>query len=206
MEAMDAILSRRSIRVYGPESVPDELVKQLLKAAMSAPSGGNEQPWHFVVVNSRKTLEDIAAVHPNAQMLSGAPMAILVCGEERREKYKGLWVQDCAAATENILIAAQALGLGCVWVGVYPVRERVNALRILLGIPAEVAPFSLVVVGYPAELKPPVDRFDQARIHHNRWDLSSISGLEGVSSFFWMKMKIRRMIRSLLFSVLTLSY
>ena len=169
MDAMNAILSRRSIRRYTNQPVSDEVMKELLEAAMSAPSAGNEQPWHFVVIDERKILDEIPKYHPYSQMLKDAPAAIMVCGDETLQKYEGYWVQDCSAATENILIAAQAKGLGAVWLGVYPIEDRVVALRKLLGIPEHVIPFSLISVGYPAEQKPRSDRYDDSRIHHNQW-------------------------------------
>lgn len=169
MDAMDAILSRRSVRQYTAQPVPDEVIRELLKAAMSAPSAGNEQPWHFVVIDDRRTLDAIPKFHPYSAMLRSAAVAILVCGDERMEKHKGFWVQDCSAATQNILLAAHAEGLGAVWLGVYPVEERVVGFRELLGIPEDVIPFSLVSVGYPAEQKPLADRYDGSRIHDNRW-------------------------------------
>ncbi|MGQ9515504.1 MAG: nitroreductase family protein [Thermoproteota archaeon] len=120
MDALEAILSRRSIRKYDARSIPDSVVEKLLASAMSAPSAGNEQPWHFVVITDRQILKEIPKYHPYSQMLTSTPMAILVCGDPKLERYKGFWVQDCSAATENILIAANAEGLGAVWLGVYP--------------------------------------------------------------------------------------
>lgn len=169
MDAMTAILSRRSIRRYTKEPVPDEVIKELLEAAMSAPSAGNEQPWHFVVITDRKILDEIPKIHPYAQMLREAPVAILVCGDKKLQKYEGYWVQDCSAATENILIAVQAKGLGGVWLGVYPVEDRVSGIRRLLGIPEDVTPFSLISIGYPAEQKPPANRYNAERVHKDRW-------------------------------------
>ena len=169
MDAMDAILSRRSIRRYTRQSVSDETIKELLEAAMSAPSAGNEQPWHFVVIRERQILNEIPKYHPYSQMLKDAPLAIMVCGDEQLQKYQGYWVQDCSAATENLLIAVQAKGMGAVWLGVYPIEDRVAALRELLGIPDNVIPFSLISIGYPAEQKPRSDRYDDSRIHHNQW-------------------------------------
>jgi len=169
MDAMDAILSRRSIRAYTSQPVPDDVVKELLEAAMSAPSAGNEQPWHFMVLTDRQILNEIPMFHPYSHMLEGAPLAILVCGDVHLEKYKGYWVQDCSAATQNILIAVQAKGLGAVWLGVYPIEERVVGMRKLLGIPEHVIPFSLISIGYPAEQKPRANRYNRSRIHHNRW-------------------------------------
>jgi len=169
MDAMKAILSRRSIRSYTDKPVSDAVVRELLEAAMSAPSAGNEQPWHFIVITDRAILDEIPKIHPYAGMLAQAPVAIMVCGDQRLEKYAGYWVQDCAAATENLLLAAHAKGLGAVWLGVYPTEDRVKGLRKLMGVPDDVVPFSIISVGYPAEEKPPADRYDDARVHHDRW-------------------------------------
>jgi len=169
MDAMNAILSRRSIRKYTAQAVSDETITELLEAAMSAPSAGNEQPWRFLVIKDRETLNEIPRFHPYSRMLDHAPVAILVCGDKRLEKYEGYWVQDCSAATQNILIAVQAKGLGAVWLGIYPLEERVAEFRKLLDIPDSVIPFALISIGYPAEQKPPSERFDASRIHHERW-------------------------------------
>ena len=169
MDAMEAIISRRSIRRYTGQTIPGEMIEQLLQAAMSAPSAGNMQPWQFVIIDDRKILDKIPKVHPYATMVREAPLAILVCGDLDLDGFGGYWVQDCSAATENILIAAQAKGLGGVWLGVYPVEDRVVGLRKLLDIPEQVIPFSLISIGYPAEQKPRSDRYDDSRIHHDRW-------------------------------------
>jgi len=166
---MDAVLSRRSIRKYTSKPVPDQLIKELLEAAMSAPSAGNEQPWHFIVITDRGILGEIPKCHPYSHMLREAPVAVLVCCDLNLDIHGGLWVQDCSAATENLLIAVQAKGLGGVWLGVYPREERVTGLRKLLSIPENVLPFSLIPIGYPAEQKPRADRYDTSRVHHNRW-------------------------------------
>jgi len=169
MDAMEAILSRRSIRRYTDKQVSDEVVKELLEAAMSAPSAGNEQPWHFVIITDRQILNEIPKIHPYSGMLKEAPLAVLICGDESLQKYKVYWVQDCSAATENLLIAINAKGLGGVWLGVYPIEDRVKGIRKLLGMPENVIPFSLISVGYPAEQKPPANRYDESRVHHNKW-------------------------------------
>jgi nitroreductase len=166
---MDAILKRRSIRKYTGEPVPENALKDLLEAAMAAPSAGNEQPWHFIVIKDRAILDQIPRVHPYSQMIKQAPVAILVCGDLNLAAHGEMWVQDCAAATENLLIAAQARGLGAVWLGVYPREERMDGLRKLLRIPENVVPFSLIPVGYPAERKPPASRYKESRVHYNRW-------------------------------------
>lgn len=166
---MDPVIARRSIRKYTDEGVSEEALETLLKAAMAAPSAGNEQPWHFVVIRDHSVLERVPQLHPYADMVPHAALAVLVCGDETLDMHGGYWVQDCAAATENILIEAQQLGLGAVWLGVYPVEERVEALRRLLLIPAAIVPFALVPVGHPAEEKPPAERFDSSRVHYDCW-------------------------------------
>ena len=166
---MKSILGRRSIRKYTSQPVTDSQIQQMVTAAMAAPSAGNEQPWEFVVIRDRATLKAIPKFHPYSLMLYEASVAILVCGDLSREKYSGYWVQDCAAATENMLLAAVELGLGAVWLGVYPTEDRVTALRKLLRIPETVVPFSLVSIGYPAEKQNPSDRFDLSRIHYDKW-------------------------------------
>jgi len=169
MDAIEAILSRRSIRKYIKKSISKELIKNLLEAAMSAPSAGNEQPWHFIVILDTQILSKIPTFHNHAEMLKEAALGILVCCDKNLEKHKGMWIQDCSAATENILIAVQAKGLGAVWLGVYPRTGRINGLRKLLNIPEHVIPFSLVSIGYPAEQKPRANRYSKPRIHYNRW-------------------------------------
>lgn len=169
MEAMEAILSRRSIRRYTEQAVSDETIQELLAAAMSAPSAGNEQPWHFVVIKDRDILNEIPNLHPHSGMLKDAPVAILVCGDLDLQKYEGFWVQDCSAATQNLLVAAQAKGLGGVWLGVYPSEDLVVGLRKMLNMPDNVVPFSLISIGYPAEQKPPADRYDASRVHNDQW-------------------------------------
>lgn len=167
---MKAIMNRRSIRKYTEQTVSDEQVKMLLEAAMCAPSAGNEQPWHFVVIKDRQLLDRVPEYHPHSSMIKQASVAILICGDTRLSKYDvDYWVQDCAAATENLLIAAQDLGLGAVWLGVYPRQERVQGLRGLFNIPEEVFPFALVPVGYPAEQKGPENRYREDRVHRNTW-------------------------------------
>lgn len=168
MDTLEAILTRRSIRKYKAGSISDETITQLLKAAMSAPTATGEA-WHFVVVKERDVLNAVCSFHPHAQMLKGAAVAIAVCGDPTVEALKGRWPLDCAAATENILIAANALGLGACWVGIYPVEERMQGLRDLLGIPAHVMPLSMVSLGYAAEKKKPPERFRLDRVHHGRW-------------------------------------
>lgn len=169
MEAMEAILTRRSIRRYTGQPVEMETVHELLEAAMSAPSAGNEQPWQFVVVTERWLLNEIPGHHPHSSMVPGAALAILVCGDTKREKHAGFWVQDCAAATQNILLAAHARGLGDVWLGIHPRQQRAEVFRRLFGLPEYVVPLCLIAIGHPAEEKPSPNRYDPARIHYDKW-------------------------------------
>ena len=135
MELLDAIHTRRSIRKYLDKPVTEEMIGILLKAAMSAPSAGNQQPWHFVVVRDRAKLDTIPSFHPYSKMVLQAPAAIVVCGDPDGKKWPTFWDQDASAATQNILLAARDLGLGTVWVGIYPEKDRMDGFRKLLGIP-----------------------------------------------------------------------
>ncbi|NOX53949.1 MAG: nitroreductase family protein [Planctomycetes bacterium] len=169
MDALECIRTRRSIREYTEQPVSEELVEQLLRAAMMAPSARNQQPWHFVVIDDRQLLQQIPDFHPNGAMAAQAPLAILVCGDVSLELSPGYWPIDCAAAVQNLLLAAHALGLGAVWTGVYPREERMNGFRKMLGLPDNVIPHTLIPVGYPAERPATEDRYRPDRVHRNGW-------------------------------------
>lgn len=162
---LDIIFKRRSIRKYHDKPVSAEHIETLLRAAMAAPSASNKQPWQFVVVEDRATLNAFMDVHAYARMLSEATLCIAVCGE----KSKPFWVQDCSAATQNILLAAAGLGLGSVWLGVHPNAEREAQVASILGIPEEHAPLCLIAIGHPAEEKGPSERFNTEKVHHEKW-------------------------------------
>jgi nitroreductase len=166
---IDAILKRRSIRRYSGKPVDKSMIKELLIAGMYAPSARNECPWHFLVIDERSLIDRIMNIHPYASMLSGASLAILVCGDSNLELSKGYWPVDCSAATQNILLAAHALGLGAVWLGVYPREERQQGIREIFKLPGHIHPFSLISVGYPGEDKPVPERFQEDRIRWNHW-------------------------------------
>lgn len=166
---MKAIFTRRSIRKYKPGLITDRTVRRLLEAAMAAPSAGDERPWQFVVLRDRAVLDAVPAIHSNAQMAREAAIAVVVCGDLKKEKYKGYWVQDCAAATENLLLAVADAGLGAVWCGIYLLEERVRAFRKLLRAPAHIVPFAIVPIGRPAEKKSPAKRYDPSCVHKDRW-------------------------------------
>ena len=169
---LDIICARRSIRSYTDESVSEEHVRMLLEATMSAPSAGNRQPWELVVVTEREKLDALADGHPHGKMLYRAPLCIAVCGDPARS-FPGIeqqyWIQDCCAATENLLIAAAGLGLGTVWLGVHPLVDRQEAIRKTLSIPDHIAPLCLIPVGHPAERKAPRTQYDEAKVHRENW-------------------------------------
>ena len=166
-EFIQTIFARRSIRRYTAEPVSETDIKMLLEAAMAAPSASNRKPWQFVVVTERQTLDRLAEIHPHGKMLFAATLCIAVCGD--LTEMERFWVQDCSAATENLLLAATALGLGAVWLGVYPREERVAAVRQVLGIPDTITPLNLISIGHPAEEKEPRTQYDEVRVHRERW-------------------------------------
>lgn len=167
---LETIFRRRSIRKYTDQPVEAENLDLLLQAAMAAPSAMNCKPWEFVVVTDPERLGQF-----RRRLVFGnrdAPAAILVCGNPRLSANPAarlFWSQDCAAATENILLAAAGLGLGTVWVGLHPVREFERVVRQIAGLPKHVTPFSLVYVGYPAEEKPPRTQYDESRVHRDEY-------------------------------------
>lgn len=169
MEAMEAILTRRSIRKYSKEPVQAKIIDELLKAAMSAPTAGNERPWHFIVVDDRKILERVLDFHPYASMMPDAPQAIVVCGDSTAGKISGFWVQDCSAAAENLLLAIHARGLGGVWLGVFPLETRVEGAKKLFNLPENIIPLCIIPFGYPLETKPAKDTFEKTKVHKNVW-------------------------------------
>ena len=169
MNVSDAILTRRSIRKFTDEPVTEAQATALLTAAMAAPSAGNQQPWQFVVVRDKAMLEAVARINPYAVMAPKAPLGILVCGDTRAEKYAGYWVIDCAAAVQNLLLAAHGMGLGAVWTGIHPTQDRVEGFAKLFGAPAGVIPHSFIPVGHPAEEKQREDRYRPERVHRDRF-------------------------------------
>lgn len=135
MDCLDSIMTRRSIRAYTDEPVAEDVIETILRAAMAAPSAGNQQSWRFVVVTGAGQRRALSEATPYARMIASAPLAIVVCGDTRAEKHPGYWVQDCSAATENALLAVNALGLGAVWIGVHPIEEREASVTAVLGLP-----------------------------------------------------------------------
>lgn len=169
MNVLDAIFTRRSIRKFTGEPVSEQDMQTLLKAGFSAPSAHNYQPWHFVIVRDPAALEKIAAKHPYAKMLPQAGSCIIVCGDEEKQKLKGLLVEDCSAAIQNILLAAHGLGLGAVWCGLYPLPQLTKIVAETIQLPEHIEPIGMVVVGHKSEDREPADRYDQTKIHYDQW-------------------------------------
>ncbi len=171
-DAIDVIHARVSVREYEPQRpVPAEMLDKLVRAGMAAPTAGNRQPWYFVTVTDRATLDKLGE-HPHGGMLKTAGAAIAVVGAPEEGLRGGagqMWIQDCSAATENILVAVEALGLGAVWLGVYPVPERMAAVRETLGIPEGYDPLSLISIGWPQNKPAPKDKYKPEKIFTDRW-------------------------------------
>jgi len=169
MDLIEAIRTRRSIRQFQNLPVDEDKVTAIIEAAMLAPSAGNQQPWHFIVISDRAKLDAIPTFHPHSKMVLQAPVAILICGDPTGTPWPDFWVQDCSAATENALLAARSFGLGSVWAGIYPVAERMTGFRNLLAIPDHVYPFSLIPLGWPIGEFQAAERFKPERIHRDSW-------------------------------------
>lgn len=169
METLEAIMTRRSIRRFTGEPVAADVVEILLRAAMAAPSAGNQQSWRFVVVTERERLDRLSATSPFAGPLTHAPLAIVVCGATSNERHPGYWVEDCSAAMQNLLLAAHALGLGAVWLGYHPDDERVDRVRDELFLPEDVVVLGIAAIGHPDEEKAPADRYEPVFVHDETW-------------------------------------
>lgn len=166
---MQTIFKRRSIRKYKQDSVSQENINKLIKAAQAAPSARNYKPAEYIVVTDREYLDKITTVHPYANMLKQAPLAIIVCGDTKKQPIEGYIAQDCSAAIQNILLEATNLELGSCWLGVWPNDDRIEPLRELFNIPPNIVPFSIIALGYPDEVKDSNNNFDENVIHYNFW-------------------------------------
>lgn len=165
---------------YGTQKCPllyipprgKEKVDIMLKAAMAAPSAVNKQPWAFIVIDDRDVLNKLAEVLPYAKMTAEAPMAIVVCGDLAKSlngEFGKYWMLDCSAASENLLLAAEALELGAVWTAIYPEEQRIENVRKVLSLPEHIVPFNLIPIGYPQRNEEAKDKFKQENIHYNQW-------------------------------------
>jgi len=168
---LDYMFSRRSVRAYRSDDVEADLVRDLLEAAMAAPSAVAKDPWDFVVLRNRSMLAKVAEGLPNGKMLADAPVGIVVCGDLQRahDGQLSYLLQDCAAAIENLLLAAGTLGLGACWLGVHPRQERMTHIRSLLNVPETVLPVAAIAIGWPAESPEPRTRYRQSAVHQETW-------------------------------------
>ena len=166
-EVMKNILERKSVRTYANKKVEKEDIETLLRAAMAAPSAVNAQPWVFIAIDDRQILDNLASQLPNAKMLSQAQAAIIVCGNmEKALQGEGreYWVQDCSAATQNILLAAESMGLGAVWTGVYPKKERVNIIQTEMLLPSQIVPLCVIPLGWQTGKEKPKQKYSEENI------------------------------------------
>ncbi len=166
---IDTIYDRRSVRKYIDKEVNPDLVDEILRAAMFAPSGCNKQPWHFVVFNDKEVIKEVKLMHPYATALSTAPVCIMVCGDTEKEMAPGFYQVDCSAAIENMILAAKALGLDTCWMGIYPWEETMTAFSKRFNLPENIKPFALISVGYSDVKQERPRRYDSSRIHYNKW-------------------------------------
>ena len=175
-EAYINIIDRTSVRRFTERKVSDIEREAILRAAMSSPSGVNRQPWEFIVIDSPELLTALSEGLPYAKMAAHAPMAILVCGNKDRfldGDDSSLWEQDLSAASENILLAAHALGLGGVWTCIYPHADREAVARQVLSIPDNLIPFNLIPIGEPATQHAPLDKWNPDRVHFNKFETNA---------------------------------
>ncbi|HOK03965.1 MAG TPA: nitroreductase family protein [Victivallales bacterium] len=170
-EKLSAIFARRSIRVFQEKEIPEEMIKDILEAAMAAPSAVAKDPWEFIVIKNKNTLIKITEALPNGKMLSSAPLGIIVCGDIKRAHGNELsfLLQDCSAAIQNILLASSILGLGACWLGVHPRTERISYIKEYFKLPENIIPIAAIALGFPAEKKEPRTRFDKEKIHFEKW-------------------------------------
>lgn len=170
--AIDNIMTRASVRTFTAQPVGSDTINILLRAGMAAPTAVDKRPWHFIAVTDKAQLAALAKANPYATFAAKAPVAIIVCGDMRyalEGKGRDNWVLDTSAATENILLAAHALGLGAVWTGVYPSTERMEAIAKVLKLPREVVPMSNIIIGYPAQKVAPKDKWDEQRVSYDTY-------------------------------------
>ena len=163
---LENIAERKSIRKYLNKSVEEDKIDAMVKAGMAAPSGMDRRPWEFVVVTDREALDSMAAKLPYAKMLTNAPLAIVVCGDTTLSSY---WYLDSSAATQNVLLAAEALGLGAVWTAAYPYEDRIDVVRQNTGLPENIVPLCVIPIGYPDGPQKAKDKFDLQRVHRNKY-------------------------------------
>ncbi len=166
---LETIFDRRSIRKFKPEPVTQEQIQMLLEAAVMAPSAQNRQPWHFIVCDDKALFQKFQQIHPYSKMLDEAPVMIVVCGDTEKQSGSHFYLEDCAAATENILLAAHEMGLGGCWLGLPPESDRQELVQQIFGMPAHIKPFCGIALGVPAQQPPRPERKLDGLVHKNIW-------------------------------------
>jgi nitroreductase len=176
---IENIMTRTSIRQFTDQTISADTIETLLRAGMAAPTAVNKQPWHFIAVTNKDKLKEMAINNPNARMLEQAPLTIVVCGNMQKAlegEARALWVQDCSAATENILLAAHGLGLGAVWTALYLRDERAKSAIEALKLPDHIVPLCAIIIGHPAENPEPKDKWLPENVSYNEFGGRSTSG------------------------------
>ena len=169
---LEVIHQRKSVRNYTDAKVSKEQLEVLAKAGMAAPTAVYKQPWAFITIDDRETLDSLGANLPYAKMLKKANAAIVVCGDLNKalEAWEQeFWIQDCSAATQNILLAAESMGLGAVWTAAYPAKDRMATVRNILELPEHIIPLNVIPVGYPTGIEKPKDKWKPENLHWNKW-------------------------------------
>ncbi len=166
---METILSLKSVREFSAQDVPEALIRDVLKDVMHMPVTGPQRPWQFVVVNDRSLLRQIPTFHSSAQLVSEAPLVVVVCYDQNLGEDKEVWFRDCTAAAEAVLIAGRSRNLGGICLSIYPLQERMAGMQRLLGLPEHIIPISLIPLGYPLHKEQSSGRYDSRRVHFNHW-------------------------------------
>ena len=169
MNVLEAINSRRSVRKFTGALISEQDLKTILEAGFQAPSAHNSEPREYVVVRDIKTIEEIAQFHTYAKMLPQAGCGIIVCGDKTKQDEMGFLISDCSASIQNMLLAVHGLGLGAVWCGLYPKDNLTKAMTDVLNLPEHIVPIGMIVVGVKFEESTTIDRYDESKIHYNRW-------------------------------------
>lgn len=166
------ILQRKSVRNFTNEKVSKEQLKILVKAGMAAPTAVNKQPWAFIAIDDKEILNQLGDALPYAKMTKKASAAIIVCGDMQKalaDWEQEFWIQDCSAASQNILLAAESMGLGAVWTAAYPAKDRMALVVEILNLPEHIIPLNVIPIGYSSGIENPKDKWKPENLHWQKW-------------------------------------
>jgi nitroreductase len=169
---LEIIHQRKSVRNFTDQKVSKNQLGTLVKAGMAAPTAVNKQPWAFVAIDNRTSLDQLGDALPYAKMAKKASAAIIVCGDLSKALEgweQEFWIQDCSAATQNILLAAESMGLGAVWTAAYPAKDRMKSVIDILNLPKHIIPLNVIPIGYPEGVQQPKDKWKPENLHWNKW-------------------------------------